>query len=85
MSSQRQAFVQWIIEPRLRVELRRSSTDAETEQKAISVRVVLMICFMKISACGKVCPKILAESRWYKEIDRRRARKRKYSLVVAEK
>ena len=41
MSSQRQAFVQWIIEPQLREGLRRSGTDAETEQKeGISVRVV---------------------------------------------
>ena len=86
MSSQRQAFIQWIIEPRLRVGPRGSGTDAETEQKeGISVRVVSMICVMQISACGKVCPKILAESRRYKEIDKRRARKRKYSLVVAEK
>lgn len=45
---------------------------AETEQKErISVRVMLMICFMQISACGKICPKVLAESRRYKEIDRR--------------
>ena len=65
--------------------LRRSGTDAGTEQKGISVRVVLMIYFMQISACGKVCPKILAESRRYKETDRRKARKRKYSMVVAEK
>ena len=59
---------------------------AQTEQKErISVRVMLMICFMQISACGKVCPKVLAESRRYKEIDRRRARKRKYSLVGGKK
>ena len=35
---------------------------------------------MLISACGKVCPKILAESSGYKEIEWRRASSRKYSL-----